>query len=395
MIDKTQENHEISSLSQLPTTATTINDVRNLVRFLKRKPSGISPLEITDIFRRRLFEPCKLHAFKTWGIISLENDRISLSSIGWRIAESLGAEAKEYRTILSTIESYRMALEWISDSGITSIPYFDISTLWKKNCPEVFPTADEKTSENCIINFFHLCHSAELGIASVGRKGQPTRLAVDHLELKSFLDVLSDGELARPTITNNNGHRPVSFENYISVSDNPMRLFVSCNQAADLSPLLRGVLEMTDMQYEIQVREEGEMLLSAHSRQVMHGCRGALILADENNQILWNKNYRFDDRLLSEIAASYALFEMRVLLIWKGEKPTLVPTKGLRVINVPDKLDWETGLELSRHIKELNTKNNLFRYLNSATLKRSGTPADVSVSNAHVPSTILYEDTEV
>lgn len=84
----------------------------------------------------------------------------------------------------------------------------------------------------------------------------------------------------------------------------------------------------------------------------MQNCTAALIIADAENQVKCNGLNRLNDRLLCEIVASYALFETRVLLIWQGSSPPLIPLKGLSVTCLKDELNWQTGIELGRKIKE-------------------------------------------
>jgi hypothetical protein len=341
----------------LPTAATTVNDLRNLVRFLKQKQDGISPLEITDIFRRRLFEPCKLAAYKTWGIISDDFDLICLSPIGWKIAESLSAEARQYRAILHSIAPYESGLEWISASGSSLITYIEVKKFWNENFADSFPGRNEKTAEDCVTSFFHLCHAADLGIASVGRKGQPTRFSVDEAALGEFLLPSYRNGHQNP-ITKSNGHHRSYLTPVALQTQETTRLIVSCGPDPELPPSVREVLEITDFQYEVQIREEGCLLLSESNRTKMHSCRAALIVAGETNLVLSNGSYRFDDRLMSEIIASYALFEARVLLIWTGGKSTQIPFAELEVVHVPNKLDWETGLALGKRINKFKSRSD-------------------------------------
>lgn len=346
---------KVDVMSYLPTTATTVNDVRNLVRFLKGKPAGVSALEITDVFRKRLFEPCKLMAYRTWGIVSSETSLIQLSALGERIGESLEHEAKQYRSILWSIESYRRALEWMGDSEGCLITFLQITEFWQQYFPEVFPANDEKTRENCVINFFHLCHSAELGIAAVGRKGQPTRLTVDEAELRNFIDNSDKGDNSADKnffIEKNTRFHPTPNQNG-STPFGATRMLVSCGEMADFSIAIQEILEITGVQYDLQIRDDCDILLPDHKRKTMLACQAALIIADEKSQVRCDEAYRFKDRLLSEIVASYALFNTQVILIWNGLQTPEVPIKGLQTFCLPAKLDWDKGLELSRLIRGL------------------------------------------
>jgi len=332
----------------LPLSAS-ISDLRNVVCWLKKKPHGISVVEIRDIFRRRLFEPCKLMSYEAWGIVNYQQNVISLSELGWQLANSLNSEAEIYRMVIKDFEPYFETLRWIAQLEKNLVISSQVISFWNQGNFTNLIDKDDKVCENSVISFFHLCHAAGLGIASVGRKGQPTRLELDSDELFLFLKDSSSPRRKKPVLRHSDSPNQVSSR----LAATPTQLLVSCGNLADFSPSIREILEITDIPYQLQIREDSDNLLSIKTHEAMQNCTAALIIANEKGQVRGNGPNRLNDRLLCEIVASYALFETRVLLIWQGSSPPLIPLKGLIITCLDTEFDWPAGIELCRKIKEL------------------------------------------
>ena len=214
-----------------------INDLRNVVCALKKKPQGISIVEITDIFHRRLFEPCKLMAYQTWGIINYQNNVISLSDLGWQLADFIKSEANIYRVVLKNFSPYFSTLQWISQLESNLVISDIIINFWNENNLNLQTNIEDKVLENSVLSFFNLCHAAELGIAVVGRKGQPTRLVLDQGSLTKFLNNSNEFQttLSINSSQKNNGI------SCLNSSPSAMRLLVSCANESDFSASIREI----------------------------------------------------------------------------------------------------------------------------------------------------------
>src|SRR5712692_9033828 len=170
----------------LPILATA-SDVREVVQLLKKKPEGITIVEASDAVRKRLFDPRKVAAYETWGILTKSGDRMKLSGLGREFASTLEPEAQIYRAMLDNTPAYRAVLEWIYQQNLDLVTYADIVEYWEEHFPEALQQG-EKTTEGHVVSFLHLCHAAEIGMTTVGRKGQPSRLRVDHDELAAYIE---------------------------------------------------------------------------------------------------------------------------------------------------------------------------------------------------------------
>lgn len=341
-----------SALVSLPLSVS-INELRNVVGFLRNKPEGLSLVEITDIFRRRLFDSFKLAAYETWGIIKNKNNLICLTPQGWKLAAYLDKEADLYREILRNFLPYHKSLEWVWELNTELVTYSEITEFWKQKKLAQFPTNNEKVCENSVVSFFNLCHAAELGISAIGRKGQPTRLLTNRGELRKYFN--NSDDTAFENLQNQKSVLPkstVEKQNNFD-SNNQKRLLISCEKDSPLFPSLRDFLEIADIQYEMVIRSMDEMLPSDKTQELMRNCSSAIIIANEKSQVLCSGNYRLNDRLLSEIVATYTLFNSKVLLLWQGSFLPNLNFKGLNTICLKSaKLDWETGIKIGRIIKQ-------------------------------------------
>src|SRR5260370_42263769 len=119
----------------LPVLATA-SDVREVVQLLKKKPEGITIVEASDAGRKRLFDPRKVAAYETWGILTKSADRIKLSRLGCEFATTLEPEAQIYRVMLDNTPPYRAVLEGIYRQEFYLVTFTDIVDYWEEHVPE-------------------------------------------------------------------------------------------------------------------------------------------------------------------------------------------------------------------------------------------------------------------
>ena len=172
--------------SSLPFQATT-SDVRDAVRLLKREPEGITASQATEAYCKRIFEPRKVSAYAYWGIVSRDGDRLKLTSLGWEIASRMAPEVEAYRAVLEATMPYHGALVWTMEERLEVVTHLEIGAFWKEQYPDTVTGFDEEKIRSSAASFFHICHAAEIGMLTVGRKGYPTQLFVYDEELRTYL----------------------------------------------------------------------------------------------------------------------------------------------------------------------------------------------------------------
>jgi hypothetical protein len=354
---------EAEQSATLPMLATA-SDVREVVRLLKKRASGLTIIEGMDAIKR-IFDPRKVAAYEYWGLVTRTNDRLRLSALGWEFARKLEPEARLYRTMLDRTLAYRSALEWVFGQNIEIVTDADIAAYWLKHPAEVFLTGNRKTIEAAVACFFHLCQEAELGMATVGKRGQPTRLRVDREELAAYIAGSSStvpedmppialeesaGEQPAPTINES----PLQQTTAAAAVTGKMRVFISRRKDAELIKQVQTTLEVAGIDSEVSHRTDGGAeFMPDELFQLMRRCDAAII-------VITGEDCRTDDAgkavlsegLLMEIAAANVHYNRRVILLWDESVPLPARLRDLcRCEFAGDQLTWESGMQLLKALK--------------------------------------------
>ncbi|HEY0077211.1 MAG TPA: hypothetical protein VGB73_01085 [Pyrinomonadaceae bacterium] len=356
----------------LPVLATA-GDVREVVQYLKKKPSGVSIVEAMDDVKKRVFEPRKVAAYEFWGIVTRSGERLQLSPLGWEFARKLEPEAEAYRALLDNTAPYRSALEWMHQQSLDLFTHADIAAYWQALYAASLEQ-NEKTMEGNVVCFFHLCQAAEFGTVTIGKRGQPARLRVEREELASHLAGRSaptsrelremhaaETERRFPVIASNTSAPARTMPTAAASLTTPMReadrlrVFVSGSRRAKLIEQLQTVLELADIESRIvEEREPGASVVSEEIFRAMRDCEAGLIIVtgeecckDEAGQ------YALKEKLLTELTTAFVLYDRRVALLWDARLPVPSNLRDLPLFKFEgDDLNWDVGVKLLKAIKE-------------------------------------------
>ncbi|MBS1797983.1 MAG: hypothetical protein JSS81_29455 [Acidobacteria bacterium] len=334
----------------LPILATA-NDLREAVKFFKHKPQGVSAIELTSAEPRRVFETRKLAAYEFWGVIGRAGERFLLTALGEEMAKNTEAECLIHRRILRAVEAYRQALEWIAARRLQIATYLDVAQFWQQagDALELSAQTDENI-EAVIVSFFSLCHAAELGTATVGKRGQPARLSVSLDRLRAFLDAPDEQfETMTPAVVS----RPAVYPFEKMAGENIRRVYIAAGARAPQN--LRAALELAD--FESVAFAAGKFangFLPADRRAAMRDCQAAVFLLDEGDLCPDSPTPALRCDRVTEISVAEALFGERLLVYWNGREavPPLFAAAGFQTIG-GDALDWESNVRLVRALKSL------------------------------------------
>jgi len=336
----------------LPILATA-NDLREVVKFFKRKPNGVSVIEMTNAEPRRVFDARKIAAYEFWGIINRLDERFQLTPLGEELAKNTEAECEIHRRILRAVPAYRQAVEWIYTQGLKIATYLDVANFWQVSGGDL--ELNRQTGENIeavIVSFFSLCHAAELGTATVGKRGQPARLSVRLDQIKTFLEAPEDASetVSPPVFT---GQSVFRFDK--SSGENIATVYISAGRHERESSNLRAALELADFDsiaFGAGDFENGFLPLS--QRVAMKQCQAAIFLLDENDcREEHGKTMLRCDRV-TEISVAQALFGERVILLWNsgGKMPSVFGAFGFKAMT-GDVTNWESNVKLVKSLKSL------------------------------------------
>jgi hypothetical protein len=316
----------------LPVLATA-TDVREVIRFLKHHPEGITAVQAADAFRKRIFDARKVSAYEFWKIIARNGDRLKLTPLGWELAKCLSPEAKVYRTVLNNNAPYHEGLEWIQEQELELVTHLDIGEFWREHHSHVLQGDSEEQLEAHAASFFHICHEAEVGTLTVGRKGQPTRLHINPEELDSYLTGIE------PAPAQNER------EKLVAPRTSTTRVFISHAATPAVVKHITNGLELNDLQFETIDRAAGEWTIDK-TLALLKQCEAGVIVITEDNG-------RVSELLLIQLGAALVHFGRRLLLVVK-KGLTLPPEfDSAARCEVEDEITWNSGLELMRALKRL------------------------------------------
>src|SRR4051794_20258502 len=106
---------------------TTSQDVRDIVRYLKTKPTGATISHAAAALDKRLLDSRKLSAYQTWGFVTRESERLKLTERGREFARRPDAEEEFFRGAINDVAAYRSVLEWVHHQDMASVTAIDVA----------------------------------------------------------------------------------------------------------------------------------------------------------------------------------------------------------------------------------------------------------------------------
>lgn len=350
----------------LPILATA-GDVREVVRYLKKKPSGVSIVEAMDDVKRCVFEPRKVAAYEFWGIVERQGgDRLHLTQLGWEFARKLAPESEAYRAVLDNAAPYRAALEWMHAENHELVTHTQVAAYWQ----EFYPSAtgqNQKAVESSVVCFFHLCQAAEIGTVTIGKRGQPARLRVEREELAAFVE----GRLTDSTPqVGATGTGPTILPKLMlssraavaphgAASSEQKHFLILCRRAARVVGQLEVTLELLDIESHAVIGNETDTLqVSGEMFQAMRQCDAALIVVTpEDCREDGIGGYVLKQNILIEINTAFVLYDRRIVLVWNCRMPLPDTLSSLHHFTLEgDELTWEAGVRLMQVVKEFEAR---------------------------------------
>lgn len=339
-----------SQKSTLPLLATA-NDLRELIRYLKKHPDGVTIVEALGEVKKRILDPRKISAYETWGVVTREGDWLRLSHLGWEFSRKLGSEAALFRAILDRVAPYRAVLEYAQTQQLKLITYEDIARFWRQHYANEMDLQQAKTVEANVVCFLHLCQAAELGTLTVGKRGQPARLRIDNEELAEFIQ----SEWGTPATEPNQKAdvRPLRMLQPIFPASEAkrLRLFLALHPAHQSAAQLQTLLELVGIESELLTRSSTPSLpMSETAFETMRRCEAGLFVVTPDDCLSDEAgNYTVKPEVQAEIRAAYLFYNRRVLLLWDERVPVPDDWQGLdRCSYAGGDLTWETGLQLAQ-----------------------------------------------
>lgn len=339
-----------SQKATLPLLATA-NDLRELIRYLKKHPDGVTIVEALGEVKKRILDPRKISAYEAWGVVDRQGDWLKLSELGWEFSRKLAAEAALFRSILDRVEHYRSVLELAQSQQLKLITQEDIARFWRAHYSDVLDLHQPKTVESNVVCFLHLCQAAELGSLTVGKRGQPARMRIDAEELEEFINARWDAWMTEPMIRPELRPLPSNASNLLTWAAGRLRVCLSARSAQPNSAQLQALLELVGIESELLEREANATLTMSESafETMRRSDAGLFVVTPEDCQLDEQGSWLLKPEVQAEISAAYLFYNRRVLLLWNERVPVPSDWQQLtRCTFVGDELTWETGLQLTK-----------------------------------------------
>jgi hypothetical protein len=369
----------VTSLS-LP-LKTTADDVRQIVEYLKNKPAGATASEAKAVLGSQTLDGRKISAYQTWNVVSKDGDRLKLTPLGWEMARNPGNEHDAVRQILDSVVPYRSALEWMHHEGLDSVTTSDVGAQWHSHHSTALGTDSESSIRDNAISFFHLADAAGLGSLTLGRRGQPTRLALEKPALKGYIEAgpsappwtssvedAVDEEETETTATaeavdeepagpDGNGSGPRTSQTPPSLPEQ-MRAFIAHGDNMEIVEQVETMLGVADIEHEVAEEEETTAIpVPDKVLDAMRRCKVGVIVVSASER---HKNeageYTINENVLIEIGAAFVLYDRKVVLVWDKRLPVPSNLQGLyRCEYEGDELTWSAGMKLMKAIQKFRS----------------------------------------
>jgi hypothetical protein len=343
---------------------TTAEDVRDIVAYLRNKPTGATIAEAQAVVKKQLLDGRKLSAYVFWGIVARDGERLSLTNRGWELARSKDGGVGVFRAVLDAATPYRSVLEWVHHQGFESVTNVDIAAQWHEHHSQALGTTNETTIKDNAVCFFHICEAAGLGKLVLGRKTGATRLTVDRPQLKLFVEA---GPSAPPWVEPTPAEESEPPQPPPSpdmsppepppppiVNPHKLRVFISHSGDSDMVDQVQTMLGLAEMEGEVAEEEETtaipvpEKVLSA-----MRRCTAGIIVVSVDDRFKdGNGKFMLNPNVLIEIGSAFVLYDKRVVLLWDRRLPVPSNLQGLyRCEFEGAELSWGAGMKLMKAIQ--------------------------------------------
>ena len=320
-------------------TMVTIEDVSDLVAYLKTKPTGTTSADIEKVIRKQVLDHRKKPVYQAWDIVRREGENLKLGDRGWRLARDSRPKHLVYQEIVKSYHSYLAALKWVCYQGLEGITSVDVGTYWQQH-HSAEAGSSEKTLKEQAVSFFRLCEASNLGNLTIGRRGQPTRLSINKDELELFIDrtlvseakasefaegsceAVEDGSVATRSRTSGDvSHEQDEYEAGVLPAEET-RVFLSHSEHAEIVTQMEAMLGLAGINCEIAARGETSAVpVPERVLNSMRKCNAAIIVVSAEGDDNGSHEHDASQNVLAQIGTAFVLYRKKVALLWDKRIP--------------------------------------------------------------------------
>lgn len=351
---------------------TTAEDVRTIVRYLGTKPVGATLAEAKAAVQPTLVDSRKLTAYRAWGFVVSEGDRLKLTPRGWVVARTPERTDIAFREVIHDNAPYRSVLEWAYHQRFESISTVDIAAHWHEHHKAALGTAGEDRIKDAALAFLYVAEGAGVGAMTLGRRGHPTRLGINRSALEALIidspeanevgggieldaDDQADDSDAGAIVDLRQEPPPADPVTELPPAPLAMRVFISHGKNTEIVDQVQTMLGLADIESEVAVKEETTAIpVPEKVFAAMRRCQAGIITVtvDESRKD-GSGAYAINENVLIEIGAAFVLYDRRVVLVWDKRIPVPSNLQGLyRCEFEGDELSWSAGMKLMKAIQQ-------------------------------------------
>jgi hypothetical protein len=270
-------------------------------------------------------------------------------------------------------------LEWAHHQGFDTITNLDVAAQWHEHHGDELGTEHERTIKDQATCFFRVCEAAGLGSLTLGRRGQPTRLALSSEELAAFIesgpsappwnptpdtpiDDLVDekapsDEIEAPDAESSEEREAETPPVAPSEREDDVRVFISHGKNTDLVEQVETMLSLADIESEVAIKEETAAIpVPEKVFAGMRRCTAGIIIVSAESGRSEEDGPKINENVLIEIGAAFVLYDKKVVLLWDKSLPVPSNLQGLyRCEFDGEELSWSAGMKLMKAIKNFRT----------------------------------------
>ncbi|WP_460964970.1 TIR domain-containing protein [Pedococcus soli] len=363
-----------------------MDDVDTIIGYLKNKPTGATIADAKAIITGKPLDPRKMNAYKTWGLVELQGEKVLLSNEGWRIARKPEEKAQVLSAVIDRTRPYRGAVEWAHHQEFDTLTLNDLTAHWHQHHSEALGTTIEGSIKDAVTCFFNLAEGAGLGSYVLGRRGTETRLELNKGAVKSFVesgpsvppwtgpsledDPAEAGAGAPEPIDSADEASPVPHDSEQQEAaprgasgsarraGDKLRVFIAHGQNMRVVEQVQTMLDLADIVAE--VAEEEESTAIPVPNKVLAAMRrsdaGIICVNADERRRHENGTYTINENVLIEIGAAFVLYDTRVILLWDKRLPVPSNLQGLyRCEYEGEEIGWDAGMKLMKAVSKFRT----------------------------------------
>ena len=357
---------------QLP-MRTTVEDIDAVCNYLMAKPIGASLAEARAVLDKRYLISPKVNALKFWGLIEDDGNRIKVTALGRQAVRNSGATRSDALSeVIRQVAPYNTLMERIDQSGDITVSASEVGAYWHEHFSgEV--SGQEGTLNAQVICFFHLAQAADLGILTIGRRGQRTRFDFDRESTRAFfrtpaIDLQETPPEDLPHVDEPNiGDTDESqvreefessrFEGDQTAIDSATnatesnRVFISWGENRRILEQVKEIVAFGKYEPVLIIEQEGaDKPLYETVMDEMRTCKAAVIhvtLDETSSDISGNRFSKISENVLIEVGAAMALYRSKFILLVGEEVDLPLNARGLQVCRYKgDELDMSAVMDL-------------------------------------------------